>query len=179
MNTITPDQYAFFTQIADLAFVNPFSKKREQADWRILNQNPKAMSLIERRKLLVAKIDLHFHELTRNNPFDIRHYQGKTQDTLRLAWLVKSFYSYQELFTEHIKAQQQAGDKALELDFAIAILDHFEQAGFSRQEATHFIALLFQLQRAFSFIDEAVSGTSEAIIELRKRLWNNIFTFNP
>ena len=179
MNKLASEQYAFFTQIADLAFVNPFSLEREQADWQILKQNTQGMAFKERRKLLVAKIDWHFQELTRNNRFDIRHYHGKGRETMRLAWLIQSFYSYQELFNEHIKAQQQVGDKALELPFSLDILEHFERTGFSRQEATHFIALLFQLQRAFSFIDDAVSGTSAAMIELRKRLWNNIFTFNP
>ena len=179
MNKLTPEQYAFFAQIADLAFVNPFSREREQADWQILNLNSKATPFTERRKLLVAKLDWHFQELTRQNRFDIRQYQGKIQDIMRLAWLLQIFYSYQQRFNDYIKAQQHAGDNALELPFALDILEQFEHAGFSRQQAAHFIALLFQLQRAFTFIDDAVSGASESIFELRKRLWNNIFTFNP
>ena len=179
MNTLNPEQLTFFTQIANLAFVNPFSREREQADWKILKLNPQPKSDTERRKLLVAKLDRQFQELTRQQRFDIRVYQGQAYEIMRLAWLVKVFYGYQPQFDDFIRAQQQSGDKTLELPFAITILAEFEQAGFSRAQATHFIALLFQLQRAFCFIDKAVSGTSDAIIELRKRLWNNIFTFNP
>jgi DNA-binding NtrC family response regulator len=179
MNRQTPEQATFFAQIADLAFVNPFSLEREQAECRILNLKPQTMPVAERRTQLLAKLDGQFQALMRDNRFDIRQYQGKALDIMRLAWLVKVFYAYQQPFDGHIKAQQQAGDKALQLPFAQAILEEFERAGFAQQEAAHYIALLFQLQRAFRFIDEAVSGTSAAIVELRKRLWNNIFTFNP
>jgi len=179
MNKLNPDQYAFFAKIADLAFVNPFSHEREQADRQILNLHPQAVSATERRKLLLEKIDSQFQALARQHRFDIRQYQGKTQEIMKLAWLVKVFYNYQQRFDDFIKAQLRTGDKALELPFALAITEEFERAGFTRQETTHYIALLFQLQRAFRFIDQAVSGTSTAIVELRKRLWNNIFTFNP
>jgi Sigma-54 interaction domain len=179
MNKLSPEQHAFFTHIAELAFVNPFSPEREQADWQILNQCPKPMPVSERRKLFVAKLEWQFQELTQDNRFDIRQYQGKALDIMRLSWLAKVFYAYQQRFEDHIKAQQQAGDKPLELPFAPSLLEEFERAGFTRQETTHYIALLFQFQRAFGFIAEAVSGNSEAIVKLRKRLWNNIFTFNP
>jgi DNA-binding NtrC family response regulator len=179
MNTLNSEQYAFFDQIAELAFVNPFSRERELADWQLLNLKPQAISVSERRQMLVAKLEREFQQLTRQHRLDIRQYQGKTQDTLRLAWLVKVFYAYQQRFEAYIKAQQQAGDKVLELPFATDMIEEFERVGFTRQETTHYIALLFQLQRAFRFIDEAVSGTSAAMIDLRKRLWNNIFTFNP
>ncbi|MDO8842728.1 sigma 54-interacting transcriptional regulator [Methylicorpusculum sp.] len=179
MNKLNSEQYAVFAKIAALAFVNPFSFEREQANWQVLNLPPQALSAVERRKLVVEAINSQFLALSRQQRFDIRHFQGKTQAMMQLAWLVKVFYSYQPGFDEFIKAQQQAGDKALVLPFAQALSEEFELAGFTRQQASHSIALLFQLQRAFRFIDETVSGTSSAIVELRTRLWNNIFTFNP
>lgn len=179
MYKLSTSQYDFFAQIAELALVNPFSLEREQADWQILKQRPTSITVLERRKLLVAKLESQFQELTLNHRFDIRHYQDKLQEIMRLAWLSKIFYAYQQPFEVYIREQQQTGDKPLELPFATSIIQEFEHAGFTRQESTHYIALLFQLQRAFFFIDEAVSGNSEASIELRKRLWNNIFTFNP
>ena len=179
MNKLSSEQHAFFAQIAELAFMNPFGREREQADWQLLDLKPQAMPVNERRNLLLAKLDWQFQELTRQNRFDIRQYQGKSQGVLRLAWLVKVFSAYQQAFEDYLKAQQQAGDKALELPFAADMIEAFERAGFTREETAHYIALLFQLQRAFRFIDEAVSGTSDAMIDLRKRLWNNIFTFNP
>jgi Sigma-54 interaction domain len=179
MNKLSAEQHASFKQIADLAFVNPFSNEREQADWQILNLSPQTIPASERRKRLSAKIESQFQDLTLQSRFDIRHYQGKTQEILQLAWTVKTFYRYQQRFEDFIKAQQLAGDKSLELPFALMILEEFEGVGFTRQQASHNIALLFQLLRAFCFIDEGVTGTSSAIVELRMRLWNNIFTFNP
>ncbi len=179
MYKLSTEQNRFFARIADLAFLNPFSVEREQADWQVLDLAPEAMNFADRLALIEAKLEAHFQELERQRGFNIGDYQGKIQGNMRLAWLFYVFHSFRQPFNEHIKAQQQAGDKTVELAFARAITGRFEQAGFTPPETAHYIALLFQVQRAFSFIDEAVSGDCPAIYELRMRLWNNIFTFNP
>ena len=179
MSNLNPKQASFFAQIANLAFMNPFSVEREQADWEVLNLKPEAMKFAHRLALIEAKLASQFQELERQSGFDIRHYDGKTQDNMRLAWLFHIFHHYGPQFGDHIQAQKQAGDKAIELAFARELISQFEQTGFNPDETAHYIALLFQVQRAFIFIDEAVSGDCPAIYELRMRLWNNIFTFNP
>ncbi|MDO9107067.1 MAG: sigma 54-interacting transcriptional regulator [Methylovulum sp.] len=179
MNKLNAEKNRFFAQIAGLAFLNPFSIEREQADWQVLNLTPEAMNFADRLALIEDKLEVEFQELERQRGFNIGDYQGKTQENMRLAWLFYVFHSYRQPFNEHIKAQQQAGEKLIELAFARTIISQFEQAGFMPPETAHYIALLFQVQRAFSFIDAAVSGDCPAIYELRMRLWNNIFTFNP
>ncbi len=179
MNKLSADRLAYFARIAALAFVNPFSREREQAEWEALDLAPTGISADGRKQLLVEKLDSRFIEVSGREGFDIRRYEGKINETMHLAWLVKIFYRYQTRFDDFIKAQQQAGDKALELSFALAIVEEFERAGFTRQQTAHDIALLFQLQRAFRFIEDGVSGNSDAMVEIRERLWNNIFTFNP
>ncbi len=179
MPKLSTDQNQFFAKIADLAFMNPFSVEREQADWQVLDISPEAMTFADRLALIEAKLENAFQELQRQRSFNIGDYQGKSQDNMRLAWLFYIFHHYRQAFTEHIKAQQQAGDKTVELAFARTLISQFGQAGFTPPETAHYIALLFQVQRAFSFIDDAVSGDCPAIYELRMRLWNNIFTFNP
>ncbi|MBK8815672.1 MAG: sigma 54-interacting transcriptional regulator [Methylococcaceae bacterium] len=179
MNNLNAEQSAFFAQIAALAFVNPFSREREQAELLALNLKRKVVSAAGRRQLLIEKLDSRLLEVSGQSGFDIRRYEGKTQEMMHLAWLVKIIYAYQARFDDFIKAQQQAGDKVLELPFARTIVEESERAGFTQQQTAHTIALLFQLQRAFRFIDEAVSGSSDAMVDIRKRLWNNIFTFNP
>lgn len=179
MNKLSSEQRNFFAQIAALAFVNPFSRERAQAEWQAIDLAPRAVSVAERRQLLAERLDSRLLEISGQTGFDIRRYEGKVQETMHLAWLVKIFYTYQTRFDNFIQAQQQAGDKSLEMPFAREIVEEFERASFTRQQTAHYIALLFQLQRAFRFIDEAVSGNSDAMVEIRKRLWNNIFTVNP
>ena len=47
--------------------------------------------------------------------------------------------------------------------------------GVSRKGAVRFFSLFFQMRRAFYFIDRIV-GTSPCMKDLRRSLWNNIFT---
>ncbi len=176
---LAAEQYDFFSRIAELAFLNPFSKEREQVDCRVLDIGIGSLSFVERREAIQVILDERFKALERQAGFDIRRFQGRMQEVMCLAWLFYLFHGYQQPFIEHIKAQKHAGDKAIELAFAAELVGRFEQAGFTREQTAYYIALLFQLQRAFTFIDEAVSGECSAIFELRMRLWNNIFTFNP
>ena len=48
--------------------------------------------------------------------------------------------------------------------------------GFSNEEALHYFAVLHQLRRAFFFIDRGLIGRSASMKQLRRRLWNNVFT---
>ncbi|ASF46858.1 sigma-54-dependent transcriptional regulator [Methylovulum psychrotolerans] len=179
MYILTAEQAAFFAKVAGLVFLNPFGLEREKADWEVLGLAPEGLGFADRLQLIEAKLDREFKALERQAVFDIRHYQGKTEENLRLAWLFYVFHRYRQRFNGHINAQKQAGDKAIELAFARELMGEFEQAGFNPPETAHYIALLFQVQRAFTFIDETVSGDCPALYELRMRLWNNIFTFNP
>ncbi len=179
MNILNAEQYAFFSLIADLAFLNPFSKDREQIERQLLIFNQNGKPIVNRQHGLMEMLDWRFQELAGYPGFDIRQYQGKTQEILRLAWLVRAFYRYQSDFEKHIDTQQETVGKNLELAFALTILGYFEQAGFNLEETAHYIALLFQLHRAYRFIDAAVPGSSTASTGLRERLWNNVFTFNP
>jgi len=93
--------------------------------------------------------------------------------------LFYQFHEFQLPFIELIEKQKMAGDNPIALTFAQNLIRCFQQAGFNDSETEKFIALFYQLHRGFYFIDSAITGNCASIIELRMRLWNNIFTFNP
>jgi transcriptional regulator with PAS, ATPase and Fis domain len=60
--------------------------------------------------------------------------------------------------------------------FARRALDRLEGLGFDAEAGERHLALLFQVRRAYYFIDRALVGTSPSMGELRRQLWNCVFT---
>ncbi|MCF7969757.1 MAG: sigma 54-interacting transcriptional regulator [Methylococcaceae bacterium] len=175
MTRFSPEQRLFFKQMAELAFTNPFSIEREQKDCALLNIPLGTLDIYQRsEKIQVLLLD----QLPLNN-FCITDYQGNTREHIKFAWLFYQFHEFQAPFNQFIEDQRLAGDKPIELPCAKALSQRFQQADFSIPETEKFIALFYQLHRGFYFISKAVSGDCLAIINLRMRLWTNIFTFNP
>ncbi len=44
--------------------------------------------------------------------------------------------------------------------------------------ASGYLAMFYQIRRAYHFVDHALVGRSPCMKELRRRLWNNVFTHN-
>jgi transcriptional regulator with PAS, ATPase and Fis domain len=57
----------------------------------------------------------------------------------------------------------------------LILISEMVAMGLSRKEAVRFFALFFQIRRAFYFIGRII-GQSPSMKELRRSLWNNIFT---
>lgn len=179
MKVLLPEQRDFFQQIADLAFVNPFSQERESADCRLLNCAPKTFNVFQRIEKMQALLRERLRELQSISEFCLTDFDDKNRKNLEYAWLFYQFHEFQNRFTQFIVDQERAGDVPLELPFAVDLIDSFRRARFSEAESAKYIALFYQLHRGFHFINSSVSGDCPSVIELRMRLWNNIFTFNP
>jgi hypothetical protein len=179
MKKLLPEQRDFFRQIADLAFVNPFSRERELADWRLLNRAPGGLDLSQRAEEIQPLLRERLQQLQPLSDFRITVYQGKVREIMEYAWLFYQFHEFQDRFNQFIVDQERAGDEPLELPFAAELTGCFQRAGFGDVACAKYIALFYQLQRGFYFINSSVSGDCPSIVELRMRLWNNIFTFNP
>jgi hypothetical protein len=176
---LNPKQRDFFNQITGLAFVNPFSKEKEQADCELLNVLKGKLSLLQRTEIIQKLLQDQFKLLEGATGFRINQFQGKTRETIKLAWLFYQYHEYLEQFNKYIKEQNSQGDELIELPFADKLIERFQEVGFTEMETKKFIALFYQLSRGFYFINSSISGDCPAIIELRMHLWNNIFTFNP
>ncbi len=176
---LNPKQQDFFNQISNLAFVNPFSKEREQADCGLLNMKTGKLGLLQRTEIIQKLLQEQLQQLERGDGFQISQFQGKAHEIIKLAWLFYQYHEYQERFNKFIKEQNSLGDELIELPFADRLIKQFQEADFTELETKKFIALFYQLSRGFYFINSSISGDCSTIIELRMHLWNNIFTFNP
>ena len=77
MTNLNPEQQNFFNQIAELAFVNPFSKQREQADCNLLNIPANTLDLFQRSDKINALLFEQLQKLKGETKFQIKNYQGK------------------------------------------------------------------------------------------------------
>lgn len=173
------EQDDFFSCIASLAFVNPFSAQRELEDCNLLDIAPGSMDIFLRSENIQATLHSQLQKLQPLSEFRITAFQGKNQEIMKFSWLFYQFHEFQSHFNQFIDAQRLAGDTPIELSFAKELNHRFQLAGFTLLETEKFIALFYQLHRGFYFITDAILGDCPSIIELRMRLWNNIFTFNP
>ena len=176
MTILNTDQFEFFRQLKIIAFSNPFGQEREQADYQLLQIQPSGLSLLERLSKIQQKLEWQLQQIS---PFNINNFKSCDREMMIFSWLFYLFHQYQDPFNHFIESQIKAGEKTITLPFADKIIADFEHAGFSQTEIAKYIALFYQLHRGFYFISQSVSGDCLAITELRKRLWNNIFTFNP
>ena len=179
MQKLLPEQREFFSQIAELAFVNPFSEQRELADCKLLGIAPGRLGIFQRSDKIQLQLQSRFQQLQPLAEFRITAYQGKTQEMMKFSWLFYQYHEFQNQFNQFIEAQRLAGDTPVELRFSTELNHRFKLAGFTDSETEKFIALFYQLHRGFYFINNAISGDCPSIVKLRVRLWNNIFTFNP
>ncbi len=179
MQKLSAEQQAFFTQVAALAFLNPFSEQREQEDCKLLHIAPGEMEIFQRSEKIQVLLQAQLQALQPLSEFHLAAYQGRVQEIMKFSWLFYQFHEFQAQFNQFIDEQKLLGDTPLELSFTKEISQRFQHAGFNQLETEKFIALFYQLNRGFYFISNSISGNCPSIVELRMRLWNNIFTFNP
>jgi two-component system, NtrC family, response regulator HydG len=74
--------------------------------------------------------------------------------------------------------QRQAGQEGepLPAPFSGEVIGDLMRCGFDEESAVRYLALYFQLRRAFLFIRQSIAGRCESIRRLQEALWNNIFT---
>ncbi len=179
MQKLLPEQDDFFSRIASLAFINPFGEQREKEDIKLIGIAARSMDIFQRSEKIQTLLHAQLQQLQPLTEFRITAYQGKTQEIMKFSWLFYQFHEFQSQFNQFIDTQRLAGDTLLELSFAKELNHRFQLAGFTHIETEKFIALFYQLHRGFYFINSAILGDCPSIVELRMRLWNNIFTFNP
>ena len=164
----------FFQKVKLAIGANPFSDERTAVDRELTGcktplQNKKQV------ELLVQVVQEKLRQTCTGMSKPITCFQGEDQELVQYGFLFHIFHKYCSSFDQHIKDQIAMGDEACKVDFAGDVLSEMVSEGVSQNEAIRFFALSFQMRRAFYFIDQIV-GKSPCMKNLRRSLWNNIFT---
>jgi transcriptional regulator with AAA-type ATPase domain len=170
---LTPSERAFFREVSEAAFANPFSAQRRQLDSRITGQSQPAA---DRHARLRDAVSSRVKRLEDAGKAHLKHYSGDEQLVMRNVFLFEAYHFHCDALDELIAAQLKAGDQPCAVPFARELLQRLAARGFNENDALRFFGIFFQLRRAYHFIVHGLTGDSASMDELRRHLWNNVFT---
>ena len=159
--------------IAEATFANPFSERRYELDLKIAGFFEGEPA---RAELLKKAVTDRVRELEHAGKAHLRHYRGADREQMRSAFLFEVFHRFYQPFDDLIAQQVNSGDNPCPVQFAPDALGLLSARGFSNEEALRFFGIFYQLRRAFYFIAGGLTGRSKCMKELRRHLWNNVFT---
>ena len=172
--TLSAKDREFFQWVSAAAFTNPFSPQRLEVDQKILNRTFRDES--ERAEFLKHAVSARVEKLADDGLADVRRFSGEERELMRNAFLFEAYHVFFAQLDELIVAQEAAGDAPAKVTFADAALGLLARRGFSAEEARRFLAIFYQVRRAFYFIVQGLIGESDCMKSFRRHLWNNVFT---
>jgi transcriptional regulator with AAA-type ATPase domain len=160
---------AFFAALADVVFGNPFSPERAALVARLapgakpgdLTEDPEALARIVAPRVA---------------PWLSKRLSDEERRLVEPALLYVTYHRYVPQIDAHIERQARQSGAPLAVPFADEVIGDLVRAGFAEETAARYLALYFQLRRAFYFIYRSLAGECESMRRLREALWNNVFT---
>lgn len=132
------------------------------------------------RRTRVGKIHELLHErvgqMERNGADSIHQFEGNDRKLISNAFLYDVYARFESRFDDVIHQQLGTPDKPVPLAFAQELLHTISGYGFTSETGLAYLALFYQLRRAFYFTEQSLVGSSPSMKGLRRSLWNNVFT---
>ncbi|HEY2952686.1 MAG TPA: sigma 54-interacting transcriptional regulator [Verrucomicrobiae bacterium] len=172
-NKNNPTDGEFWQWVSHAVFANPFSEQRHELDLKIAGR---FRDEAERANFLRHAVSERVQKLEGQGRADLRRYFGEERDLMRNVFLFEAYHRFHDKLDGHIIDQTKAGDSPLRVSFAGDLLALLARRGFPQAESVRFLGYFFQLRRAYFFIVHGLTGASPCMKELRRHLWNNVFT---
>ncbi|MFZ5798614.1 MAG: sigma-54-dependent transcriptional regulator [Thermodesulfobacteriota bacterium] len=164
----------FFQMVRQAISANPFSDERADIDHRLTRSRATPGS--DRQiKLLIKVVEEQIGKTCSGLEKPVQAFQDEDRDLVQYGILFLIYHKACARLDQHIREQIENGDSPCSVGFADAALAEMLAAGIDPKEAVRYFSLFFQMRRAFYFIDKIV-GVSPCMKNLRRNLWNNIFT---
>jgi len=159
----------FLVALADVVFGNPFSAERAALIVRLapgakpgdLTEDPEALARLVAPRI-APWIDVAGPPVERS--------------LIEPALLYICYHRHVPQIDALIERQVSRGGAPLPVPFADEVMADLVRSGFPEEGAGRYLALFFQLRRAFYFIHRSLAGECESMRRLRESLWNNVFT---
>ena len=178
MKTLLPEEREFFALVADIAFTNPFGDDRRNAEVDVADWlgEPRQSSPELLFDAILPALDNRLSALQQRGIHCLQDVSGSDRTQLNYAWLFQLYHAGMDEWNQHIEAQLKAGDTPIAVPAGRHSIEAMQSQGRSLDDALRYTALFFQLRRAFWFIDLALIGDSPCMSELRRELWDCVFT---
>jgi DNA-binding NtrC family response regulator len=167
----------FFTLVTEAILTNPFLEKRAE----VLAQT--VPGLIPDRKrpelrllAILPVLNDRIGQLERKGLSRIKHFHKEDRQLLRDSFLLQVYLQFLHKFDELIQDQLSLGETPAEVPFTQHVIAQLKARGFLDHECLRYLALFYQLRRAYYFISQALVGDSPSMRMLRLSLWNSVFT---
>ena len=174
---MTGEQREFFRRIKQAIISNPFGLERTMVDRELAGVAEGQSTDEDVLDVLLTRLGSSLHEIRRKVSSGKRALSGEDQQLFKYGVLFDLFHTFRPEFNALINEQIAKGDDSCRVTFARDVLGELASADFSENDSLRILALFFQMRRAFFFIG-SIRGESDCVQELRKSLWNNIFTEN-
>ncbi|MGB5987418.1 MAG: sigma 54-interacting transcriptional regulator, partial [Desulfobacterales bacterium] len=168
-------QRRFFQRVSRAVFTNPFSAERDELDLQISGLSPKTPQAT-RMTAVISAVGVALKDLDHPSPAALADFSGEDQRLVRNVLLFDFFHRFMAPFDELIQDQMSGDGPPLKVAFAQEAFRYLGRRGFSDAEIQRYFEFCFQLRRAYFFIDQNLVGRSSCMRELRRKLWNNVFT---
>lgn len=168
------EERAFFQKIKSAITANPFSSDRLHVDLEITGMDASA-STAEILSSLMYRVEKIIERVDQNRQSALEIDDSEDRELFYYGVLFKLFHQFCDRFDDHILEQIARGDQPCNVKFADEFFTLIAPYGFDEEQEERYFSLFYQMRRGFFFIRQ-IAGKSQCVRELRKRLWNNIFT---
>ncbi|OGA19309.1 MAG: Fis family transcriptional regulator [Betaproteobacteria bacterium RIFCSPLOWO2_02_FULL_63_19] len=166
----------FFAALAEVAFRNPFSAERAQLIKR-LAPDAELGDLTKDREALARVVMPRIETLLRAGAKAVEGLSTADRALIEPALLYVCYHRHVPAIDALIERQAATGGGAPSVvPFANELIGDLVQCAFAEEVAVRYLALFYQLRRAFYFIHRSLVGDCESMRRLRQALWNNVFT---
>jgi len=174
---LTPEDRDFFALLTETVFANPFGTDRDRLTRLLGREAP--LDTVSQAILydrLMPALERRLDRLRDRGLSRLDHFVGEDRMLMRQVFLFHGYQHHYALFDGLIAHQRLGHSTAPDLGWMPSLLNALLGYGFDPKESRRWIALYYQLRRAYYFIERALVGRSEPMRALRRSLWNSVFT---
>ncbi len=172
---LTTAEREFFSLVNQAVFANPFGNERVEIDLKIAGLSP-GVPERERIEKAISNIAATMDRFAKKGRDNITQYSGQDRRLIENSFLYDFFNHFIDSFDRHILDQIEAGKKSLKVPFMREAYAYLSRRGFQVADIKRYFEVVYQLRRAYFFIDRSLVGRSPGMREVRRKLWNNVFT---
>lgn len=165
----------FFKMASEAAFANPFSDARVELDRKIIGA-PEGAPWDQMQTPLFQALEKNISALGDTRQIVAASDSDPDAEAVAVSILFYVFYQVQKQFDALIEEQIAAGGEPCPAPVAFQCLETLKGYGFRHADACRYVGTFYQVRRAYFFISKGLIGGSLCMKQLRKRLWDNIFT---